>query len=157
MTKTSSLYPILGHPNFTPGLQHTEYANLRELGWEQASRFVTSGRWVLLAELTDMLGTYCLPFWKAARLHHFLLSILDPHTFFHPQTTFEAYCSEFEPLSQTLSKMYALLNSPSEQPRLLCLEIWEADLDRTFTEKQKTQHHLCHQILHVHQNPGNKL
>lgn len=43
--ENSPTYPILGHPNFTPGLQPTKYTTLRDLGYEQASKFVTAECW----------------------------------------------------------------------------------------------------------------
>lgn len=42
-SSTSPLYPILGHPNFRPGLHSTEFDLLRTLGLDHAAKSVTAG------------------------------------------------------------------------------------------------------------------
>lgn len=90
----------------------------------------------MITELIAPMGPYRLAFWNAAQIHHFLQATPDPQAYVRQWTTFEEYCTGMEPLPQVLSKMYALLNNPPEQPSLPCLSKWEADLHRTFTKTQ---------------------
>lgn len=85
----------------------------------------------------DSSYPFRLTFWNAAQLHHFLQTIPNPQTYTRSLTTFEEYCSETEPLPQVLSKMYALLNTPPQQPCLPCITKLETDLHRTFSTSQK--------------------
>lgn len=136
-SSNSPLFPILGHPNFTPGLHSVEFDILRGSGTDHAAKFVIAGSWPTLPELTEVTGKYQLPFWKAVQLHHLLHLIPGPQDLSRPLTTFEEYCTGTEPLAKPLSKMYSLLNTPSIQPHLPCLERWERDLNRKFSETQK--------------------
>lgn len=77
-----------------------------------------------------------MPFWSAIQLHHFIHSLANPTHFQRTVTTFENYCLDEGKLPQVLSKTYALLNSPSEQPDLSFLRKWEAELQWTFTKTQ---------------------
>lgn len=136
-SNNSPLYPILGNPNFAPGIHSIEFDSLRRSGFDHAAKFVTDGRWPTVPELTNATGMYQLPFWKAVKVHHFLHSIPNPQDFSRQLTTFEEYCTGNEPLAKTLSKMYMLLNTPSTQPHLPCLVRCERDLNHNFSEIQK--------------------
>lgn len=74
-----------------------------------------------MMELMNTSGPYQFPYWSAAQLHNFLHSIPNPQSFTRQLSTFEEYCSGIDPLPQILSKTYTLLNTPLEQPPLLCL------------------------------------
>lgn len=77
-----------------------------------------------------------LSLWTALQLQHFLNTLPNPQGFNRPLTSFEAYCSKEGSLPQALSKTYALLNCPAEQPHLPFLNKWESKLGRTFTSAQ---------------------
>lgn len=72
-------------------------------------------------------------FRSGMQLHHFLHSIANPSQFSRSLTTFEDYCLDEGVLPQVLSKTYALLNFPSDQPQLSFLQKWEVDLNQSFT------------------------
>lgn len=136
-TKESPLMPIIGHPSFPQGLLITEYKNLRALNLESAAKFVVTGRWPSMIELTSDSGSFQIPFWSAAKIHHFLHTIPNPQNFTRQLTAYEEYCSGTGHLPQVLSKAYSLLNSPQEQPGLPGIVKRESELHRTFTSKQK--------------------
>lgn len=136
-TRNSPLFPILGHPSFSPGLHPSEYSTLRDSGCDHAAKFVSRGKWPSIVDLTEAAGPFQLPFWEAAQIHHFLHSIPNPQDFSRQLTTFEDLCSETGPISHMLSQTYTLLNTPPEQPQLHCISSWEADLDLTFSTAQK--------------------
>lgn len=64
-SRNSPLFPILSLPNFEPGLHPAEYPTLRSSDCEHAAKFVISGKWPSILELTEVTGTFQLPFWKA--------------------------------------------------------------------------------------------
>lgn len=129
--------PIIGHPSFSQGLLLTEYKNLRSLNLENAAKFVVTGRWSSMSELTKDSSLFQLPCWSAAKIHHFLHTIPNHQKFTRPLTTYEEYCSGTDHLPQVLFKAYSLLNSPQEQPCLPGIVKWESELHRAFTPKQK--------------------
>lgn len=136
-TKTSPLTPILGNPKFFPGLSSSQFQTLRRSNCVLASQFVQQNKWPSISELMDPVGPFKLLFWNAARIHHFLQTFPNPQSYTRPLTTFEECCKDTEPLPQTLYKMYSLLNTPPQPPRLPCIMKWETDLQRTFTTVQK--------------------
>lgn len=133
----SSLRPILGNPLFTPGMSVLKFHTLRELGLHQASHFSTAGRWRTLTELSDSSGQYKLDFFRALQLHHFLNTINPPNTTDMPLTTLEEICTETGTILHTLSLMYKLLITPTEEYRNLHIDKWEEDLSCQFTDTQK--------------------
>lgn len=120
-TKTSPLTPILGNPKFFPGLSSSQFQTLRRSNCVLASQFVQQNKWPSISELMDPVGPFKLLFWNAARIHHFLQTFPNPQSYTRPLTTFEECCKDTEPLLQTLSKMYSLLNTPPQPPRLPCI------------------------------------
>lgn len=136
-SKKSPLFPILGHPNFAPGLQLTDYTTLRDSGRDHVDKITNGERWPSITDLTNPAGDYHLPFWKAAQLHHFLHSLPGPQVFARQQTLFEDLCTGEGPIAHILSQTYFLVNSPKEQPPLPCLIRWERDLDCTFSVAQR--------------------
>lgn len=68
------LYPILGNPRFSPGVQDVVFRGLSGAGLYQASHFSTGGRWKTISELTYPLGLFRLDFLRARQLSHFLKS-----------------------------------------------------------------------------------
>lgn len=135
-TSLSPLTPILGHPDFSPGLSPTGFQTFGDSNCISAFRFLMGNRWPAISELMDPAGPFHLMFWSAAQIHHFLHSIPNPQIYTQ-LTSFEEYCSGTDPLPQVLSKTYALLNTPPRQPPLPCIAKSETDLSHTFTETQK--------------------
>lgn len=131
-TGESPLFPILGNPAFPLGLGRFEFKALSRTGQDCALHFLEGDHWPSLQSLMDNDGCFQLPFWSAIQLHHFLHSLANPSHFNWALTTFEEYCVDDGTLPQVLSKTYALLNSPPEQPQLSLLQKWEADLNRTY-------------------------
>lgn len=135
--RDSPLYPILGNPAFPPGMELSEYETLASTGRDRASHFLEDNQWPSIQSLTSDTGHFGLPFWKAIWLHHFLHSIANPAKFNRTLMTFEDYCRDEEVLPQVLSKTYAMLNSPSEQPDMSFIQKWETDLQCSFTDAKK--------------------
>lgn len=52
-SRDSLLLPILGNPQNPPGLQSSEFKNLRHLNYDHASKFIVAGRWPSIMELTN--------------------------------------------------------------------------------------------------------
>lgn len=129
-TAESPLFPILGNPAFPPGVGRSVFLSLSQADRDPASHFLEGDHWPSLPSLMDEHGRFQLSFWSAIQLHHFLHSLADPS---HYNRTLTEYCGENGTLPQVLSKTYALLNNPPEQPQLSFLQKWETDLNRTFT------------------------
>lgn len=55
-SRNSPLYPIIGHPLFTPGLQDRVFQRLGEAGTHMASHFSSGGCWRTYAELSNPWG-----------------------------------------------------------------------------------------------------
>lgn len=133
----SSLRPILGNPRFMPGMTDLKFHTLKELGFHQASHFSTAGHWRTLTELSDSTGQYKLDFFRALQLHHFLNTMNPPNTTDMPLTTLEEICTETGTILHTLSLMYKLLITPTEDCQNPYIDKWEEDLNCQFTETQK--------------------
>lgn len=138
----SPLFPILGNPQFEPGLRKGNFMALMEQGIFQASHFLTGEAWPTIFSLTTGSLPYCLDFWRAVQLRHFLNTL---SSYGRTLTIFEEYCNGSGVFHQTLSKTYALLIAPSEDFRLPFFRGWERDLGRTFTEEQCTN--MIHNIF----------
>lgn len=133
----SPLRPILGNPRFTLGMSDSKFHALKLLGLHQASLFSTTGRWRTLTELTDLTGQYKLDFLRALQLHHFLHTMTPPNITDRPFTTLEEICTETGTILHTLSLMYKLLITPTEDCRIPYIDKWEGDLNCHFTDTQK--------------------
>lgn len=103
-SKKSPLFPILGNPNFDPGLHSAEYSTLRDSGSDHASKFISEGKWPSISDLSNPAGTYHLPLWKEVQLHHYLHSLSRPQDFGREQASFEDLCSGEGPLTHILSQ-----------------------------------------------------
>lgn len=141
----SPLFPILGNPQFEPGLRKGNFTALMEQGIFQASHFLTGEAWPTIFSLTTGSLPYCLDFWRAVQLRHFLNTLILPSSYGCTLTIFEEYCNGSSVFHQTLSKTYALLVAPSEDFRLPFFRGWERDLGRTFMEEQCTN--MIHNIF----------
>lgn len=108
----SPLYPILGNPSFTPGLQDVVFRSLGGTGLYQASHFSTGGRWHTITELSDPAGPFQHDFLRSRQLSHFLHSLKPPATNDQPLTTLEELCNTSGTITHTLSLTYNLLNTP---------------------------------------------
>lgn len=71
LTRDSPLRPILGNPQFEPGIRDKRFCDLDEAGLHQASHFSASGRWKTITELSDPMGQFRLDFMRALQLCHF--------------------------------------------------------------------------------------
>lgn len=136
-TTDSPLTPILGNPKFPPGIGPGPFQTLRDSNCVRAPQFVKHDRWPSIVELMDPTGPFTLTFWNAVQIHHFLQTIANPQSYTRPLTSFEEICSDTEPITQILSRMYTLLNTPMQPPSLSCITKWETDLHCTFTAVQK--------------------
>ena len=129
--------PILGNPGFPPGLRDHHFSNLRQTNHFRGSQFLASDGWPSITALMESAGPFCLPFWNALQLHHFLYTLKSPERFRRQLIIFEEYCTKEGTLTQTLSKMYTLLISPLEQLNLSWIEKWEREMDCKFTTSQR--------------------
>lgn len=125
----SPLFPILGNPQFEPGLRKGSFGALIDQGFFQASHFVTLGSWPTLQFMTAGSTPYQQNFWRAVQLRHFLNTLTSPSGYECNLTPFEEYCNGSGLLHQTLSKMYALLAAPLEGFQMLFFRKWEMDLN----------------------------
>lgn len=132
----SPLFPILGNPQFSPGLCPHTFGKLRRSGITQASHFLMNGRWPSIKELMSEEGPFKLTLWSALQLRHFLDTIPNPRNFARSLTTFKEYCSDEGNITQVLSKTYSMLNCPATLPYPPFLDKWEQDLQRKFTLAQ---------------------
>lgn len=132
----SPLFPILGNPQFSPGLCLHTFGKLRRTGITQASHFLVNGRWPSIKELMTEEGPFKLTLWPALQLRHFLDTIPNPRNFTRSLTRFEEYCSDEGNITRVLSKIYTMLNYPTTLSHPSFLEKWEQDLQRKFTPAQ---------------------
>lgn len=137
LTSNSPLRPILGTPDFTPGYTDPMFRSLRDKGLFQWSHFAADGGWPTAEELMNPEGQFCLDFWRAIQLKHYLNTLLPPECLAQTLTTFEAYCSEEGVLPHTLSATYQLLITPPENHQIPMFGKWERDLQHTFSPRQK--------------------
>lgn len=137
----SPLYPIVGNPRFPPGLQEGPFRKLSDSQCFQASHFIqiATGTWPSLPELTSSNDRFCLDFWSAAQLRHFLNTLPPPDRFQRTLTPLEQLCEGTGPCSHLISQMYALLVAPQEDYVPPYIRKWEMTLDRTFTQAQHRQ------------------
>lgn len=135
-TTKSPLFPIIGNPQFPPGMDPPIRKRLSTVNCTRAQHFLINGSWALIETFTDGTGPFKLSFWTAIQLRHFLMSIPNPQRFNNPLTTFEELCATEDTLPKVLSLMYSLLISPAEDMTLNFISKWEKDLDRTFTSAQ---------------------
>lgn len=61
-SRSSPLFPIIGNPQFEPGLHDMTFQGLAEAGHFQTSHFSSQGRWKTISQLTDPTGPFCLDF-----------------------------------------------------------------------------------------------
>ena len=135
----SPLRPVLGNPNFEPGLRDGRFRALRESGVCQVSHFSIAGRWRTPAELMDQGGGFQLDFMRANQLNHFLHTMIPPHTGNLPLTPIEEICSETGTLPHALSILHNILVAPQEGYQLPCITKWEQELHCTFSAKMRQQ------------------
>lgn len=133
----SPLRPILGTPDFTPGYLDPVFRSLRERGYSQSSHFSANGRWPTVEELMNPVGQYCLDFWRALQLKHYLSTLPAPEGTEQTLMTFEALCTEEGTLPHALSVTYHLLTTPPENHQIPALGAWERDMQCTFSPRQK--------------------
>lgn len=136
-SRNSPLYPIIGHPLFTPGLQDRVFQKLGETGIHMASHFSSGGRWRTYEELSDPLGRFRLDFMRTLQLGHFLHSIPPPTDVDQGLTTLEELCTDTGTLPHTLSLMYSLLNTPPTDYIPPGLTKWEEELECSFNHTQR--------------------
>ena len=132
-SNNSPLCPILGHPQFIPGIRDLAFRDLVEAGFHQASHFSSGGRWNTIAELSDPTGPFRLDFLRSHQLNHFLRSLTPPATNPQPLTPLEDLCNSSGTTTHTLSVAYSLINAPCADfvpPGMLK---WERELNRQFT------------------------
>lgn len=141
-TKNSLLRPILGNPQFTPGIIDPTFRTLRNSGMYQASHYSNGGRWATLAELSDPNGIHRLDFLRASQLAHFLSSLTPPTVTDPPHTTFEEICMESGVLPHTLSLTYNIIITPPEDYQHPSFDKWETDLNCHLTPQKRT--HILH-------------
>lgn len=135
----SPLYPVIGNPLFTPGMQDGVFRRLGEAGLQLASHFSSGGRWKTYTELADPNGEFHLDFMRTLQLRHFLNSIQPPTDNSQGLTTLEELCTDTGVLPHTLSLTYNLLNTPSSDYVPPGLLQWEEELDCRFSPT-KRQH-----------------
>lgn len=136
-TRNSALRPIIGNPQFEPGMRDKPFRDLSKAGMHQVSHINNMGRWKTVAELSDCGGLYRLDFMRALQLSHFLASLPPPNDTNQPLTTFEELCTETGVLSHTLSLTYDMLITPPGDYQPPSLIKWERDLNCHFTTNQK--------------------
>lgn len=94
----SPLFPILGNPDFPPGLEPGAFGKLKEKRCFQASYFLRSNNWPTIELLMQQGGQYEIPFWQARQIRHFFETLGPTEEYGRPRKKFERYC-EKEPLS----------------------------------------------------------
>ena len=154
----SPLHPVLGNPQFEPGIRDAWFRAMRDTGGFQASHFSVAGRWKTLAELMDQGGSYCLDFLRANQLNHFLRTMTPPPAETHTLTPLEELCPGTEALPHALSILYTTLATPTDRYQIPCIAKWEQDLRRSFSsEAETTNTDVRRQVLYLHKSPGDKL
>lgn len=107
------LLPILGNPQFEPGLHNIIFRGLSDAGLFQASHFSALERWKTIAELTDTAGPFRLDFFRALQLCHFLSHLPPPSDPSQPLITLEGYCTETGVLPHILSHLHSVNHTSS--------------------------------------------
>lgn len=138
-SRNSPLRPILGNPQFEPGLRDRRFLKLKEEGLYQASHFSSMGRWKTISELTDLEGQFRLDSLRAMQLHHYLRSLTPPCVANQTPTTMEVLCTESGNLPYSLSLTYKLLITPPGEYQTQSLTKWERELNCIFTTNKKQQ------------------
>lgn len=127
-SQDSPLFPNLGNPQFSLGLQDMTYCALRHMGRCRVSHFLTVDRWLSITSLMDISGPFHLNFGRA-------------RGFGRPLTTFEEYCSDKGTLPQVLSKTYSLPITPLEQHHLPCIRNLKNWIKLYFYTRPTTKHY----------------
>lgn len=135
-TQNSPLRPILGNPQFAPGLNDGIFRGLNGAGLYQASHFSSGGKWKSFSELTDPTGPFRLDF---LRSYHFLHTMEPPPANDQPLTILEELCADEGVLPHTLSLTYKLLITPPADSAPPGLLKWESELDRQFVISTRNQ------------------
>lgn len=114
-TTKSPLYPVLGNPDFLSGLRGGPFHSLLDSGYFQVSHFLNSDSWPSIPDLMQLDGRFALDFWRTLQLHHFLWTLGSPTEYRKTPTPFESHCMAEGTLCRTLSTMYSILISPTEE------------------------------------------
>lgn len=133
----SPLTPIIGHPDFIPGLSDKSFRLQPEQRMVRASSFLSPSGWVDPAGIYPTLNSSILGRWKISQLSHFIRSLPDNDCFHRQPTPFEELCLGDEPIRKSLSHSYNILLAHISQHDPPYLRKWERDLNITFTEDQK--------------------
>lgn len=113
-----TLRPIMGNPQFEPGLQDAVFRGLNDSGLYQASHFSTLGRWGTITEFSDPGSPFSLDFIGSLQLCHVLNSISPPNDTGQPLTALEELCSGNGVVLHTLYLTYNLLITPPAEYQL---------------------------------------
>lgn len=127
----SPLAPIIGHPDFIPGIYDKAFQ--LQLDPIRGSAFIGPSGWVLPSVLSVPRNSSVLGRWKILQLSHFLQSLPD-HICFHRQpTSFEYLCLGDEPLWKSLSSSYGTLPAGTSQHDSPYLSKWKKDIKASCT------------------------
>lgn len=135
----SPLTPIIGHPDFLPGISDKSFRLHPDHSLVRASFFLGPSEWSDPLGIYPSFGASILGRWKILQLTHFLKSLPDADGFRRQPTPFEELCLVDEPIRKSLSYSYNILLTITSQSVPPFLRKWERDLNTTFTEDQKTR------------------
>lgn len=92
----SPLFPILGNPDFPPGLDPGAFGSLMEKGCFQASQFLTFDTCPMIDSLMQLRGQFEIHFWQVLQVLHYFESLGSLVNYPRQCTKFELYCEEKE-------------------------------------------------------------
>lgn len=133
----SPMTPIIGHPDFHPGLSDRSFRLHSDRSLVRASTFCGSTGWNDPSNTYPSFNNSVLGRWKILQLSHFLRSLPEAKGFCRQPTPFEELCMGEEPIRKSLSLSYNILLNHTSQQDPPYLGKWERDLNITFTEDQK--------------------
>lgn len=123
----SPLTPVIGNPDFSPGLSDPRFQSLNGSDRYQLHQFTSNGKWRSRENIMEDPLLTNLSFWQKLQLAHFIRSQPPPAPFERTLTSFELLCTEQEPVRHTISLTYQLLVTPPKRYRPSYITKWERD------------------------------
>lgn len=135
----SPLTPIIGHPDFLPGISNRSFRLYPDQNLVRASSFLGPSDWRDPSDIYPSFNTSILGRWRISQFSHFLRSLPEVGGFRRQPSSFEDLCLGDGPIRKSLSYSYNILLNHTSQNDPSYLKKWERDLNVTFTEDQKNR------------------
>lgn len=132
----SPMVPIIGNPEFPPGVQSPQLKRLA-MGTKCRLHNFLGPNGQLSLEAGALVTDPPLDFWSGLQLRNFLRSSLRKSGITRNLTELELICHRGEPIRHCLSLMYSSLTQPEEGYVPQFLSKWEAELGVQFTGVQR--------------------